>query len=413
MIAFIEKKINVIRKYGIIVIFRKALILWTSFLALLAVPAVIIIRLLKPFVIIRFGPLRSERIGHFAGNTELYLCQRDLGMYDEKCLDVFYYSGRICNFQLKKMVERTLNVCWVAKFCDMANKWLPGKNVHSVFVNVHRDTEGLLAKTRPHFYFTKDEETYAKKSLKVLGISEDAPFVCIYARDSAYLNKVFGDRRNDWGYHDYRNADIKNYILAAKRLVNKGYHVVRIGNVVEKPLGIQHPKIIDYALSNKRSDLLDMYLSAKCHIFLGTNAGIYEIPRVFRRPVACVNLISLDTGNLYYLFSGSVFIPKKLWSRKMKRLLTFKEMIDMKVSSFFDTLQFEEKGIDIIENTEEEIKDLAIEMDGRLGSTWQTSKEDEILQNEYWSIVPWREFNKGKSVRIGSEFLKQNQELLA
>jgi hypothetical protein len=37
----------------------------------------IIIRLLKPFLLVRFGLLIGKRIGHFAVNTELYLCEKN------------------------------------------------------------------------------------------------------------------------------------------------------------------------------------------------------------------------------------------------------------------------------------------------------------------------------------------------
>ena len=73
-----------------------------------------VIRALRPLVTIRFGSLRSERIGHFAGNTEIYLSERDLGMHGSKTHDVFYILPPVCNEQLKRMWERTLNI---SPFC--------------------------------------------------------------------------------------------------------------------------------------------------------------------------------------------------------------------------------------------------------------------------------------------------------
>ena len=92
-------------------------------------PVVIIIRCLSPFLVIRFGQLRAERIGHFAGNTELYLCERDLGTYGSKTHDIFYVLPPICNNQLKKMWERSLNISPFAYLL----KWL---SIHFIwFVN--------------------------------------------------------------------------------------------------------------------------------------------------------------------------------------------------------------------------------------------------------------------------------------
>ena len=43
----------------------------------LAFFAVITIRLIRPWILVRFQALGSTRIGHFAGNVEMYLCERD------------------------------------------------------------------------------------------------------------------------------------------------------------------------------------------------------------------------------------------------------------------------------------------------------------------------------------------------
>jgi len=64
-----------------------------------AIIIVIIVRCLKPIKLIRFGSLRSERIGHFAANTELYLCKKDIELDDPKALDIFYHSSPISKFE--------------------------------------------------------------------------------------------------------------------------------------------------------------------------------------------------------------------------------------------------------------------------------------------------------------------------
>ena len=40
---------------------------------LASIPFVIVMRLLPPIVILRFGPLLNGRIGHLSGNTELHI----------------------------------------------------------------------------------------------------------------------------------------------------------------------------------------------------------------------------------------------------------------------------------------------------------------------------------------------------
>ena len=42
----------------------------------LALSFMLLIIILRPFILIRFGLLHSDRIGHFATNTELSLCEK-------------------------------------------------------------------------------------------------------------------------------------------------------------------------------------------------------------------------------------------------------------------------------------------------------------------------------------------------
>ena len=58
---------------------------------LLTLPMVLFVRLIKPFVFIRFGPVRSDVIGHSVFNPEYYLCDRELNNY--KTIDCFYFQS--------------------------------------------------------------------------------------------------------------------------------------------------------------------------------------------------------------------------------------------------------------------------------------------------------------------------------
>src|SRR4051812_7600254 len=81
-----------------------------------AAVGVLVIRILRPFVVIRIGSLYSERLGHFALNTELYLCERDAGInqHGRRCIDLFYHRARVANTQLDAMWRRLLHI-WPAR----------------------------------------------------------------------------------------------------------------------------------------------------------------------------------------------------------------------------------------------------------------------------------------------------------
>lgn len=375
----------------------------------------IFIRILKPILYIRFLRLESGRIGHFAGNTEVYLCERDAGLHDRRISDIFYHTHEICNRQLKVMWERTLPVSPVASLIlDRIKPWLPVNKEHFVTIvssDVSSDLDfySLFARMRPHLHFTAAEEETGIHKLRDLGLSEKAPFICFYTRDSAYLKNV--EPGKDWCYHDYRDSKIASYIRAAEKLTQKGYYMIRMGSVVAEKLNTDDPRIIDYAV-NGRTDFLDIFLSAKCRFFLGSTGGLNAVPRIFRRPVAYVNFIPLNNRHVFLCTPQSLIIPKKLWSREKKRLLTFREVVDLGADKIYNGKDYETLGLEVVDNTPEEIAALALEMDDRLDGKTIGTAEDEELQKRFWSICGLNGTGKTPPAQIGREFLRQNRELL-
>jgi len=411
---FLKHQAEQVRAGGWPIFTRKVFALLKLLLLLpFALPLVLIIRMISPFFVIRFGLLASERIGHFAGNTEVYLCERDAGINTpwRPYVDIWYRAPFVCNIQLKKMWDRTLKhvVPFDISPLDRLIRWVPGGNVHGILMpNQDRDVYGFMDNTPPHLCFTVDEERRGKDGLMAMGVPGGAPFVCLYARDSAYLATT--DPNKDWQYHDYRDSNIHNHVWAAEELTKRGYYVIRIGAVVAENLNISNPKIIDYASNGQRTDFMDIYLGAKCCFFLGTPGGFFGVPVIFRRPCAMVNLVPLEY--IISWISNGLTIPKKYWLCSDRRFMTFREIFDSGAGRFLHTQKFKDMNIEIIENTPEEIAALAIEMDEKLRGIWRTNDEDEELQQQFWRIFPKSELHGEFRAKIGSEFLRQNKDLL-
>lgn len=384
-------------------------LLVTILYAVICIPLIVIIRCLRPLKLIRFGPLISQRLGHFAANTELYCCMRDAGLLPHNSFDLFFYSEPyICNRQLKKMWDRnnTVRVWSFSEYLYIANKWLPGGNQHTISTS-DRDVHDLYSLMRPHIEFTVDEEKKGAKELYRIGIKDETKFICFAARDSDYLKTVFP--RGCWNYHDYRDSDIDNFLLMGEEFANRGYFLLRMGAIVKKPLRHETTQIIDYA-KRFRTDFLDIYLLAKCYFYIGDSLGINAIPYIFRKPVATTNTVHLEYLNSWG--QHSLFIPKKNWLIKERRLMTFREIFESGVGRFLFASEYGKMGIELIENTPEEIKDLAVEMDERLRGVWNTTKEDEELQAVFWSLFKKSKLHGIIKSRIGASFLRNNKELL-
>ncbi len=376
----------------------------------LSIVVVLAVRILRPLVVIRFKQLHSSKIGPFAANTEVYLCERDAGMHGGRTFDLFYHQSYVCNQQLKKMWDRTLHVTRFAGLVDGVNRFLPGGEGHVIVWrrDQDRDIHGLLARTQPHLTFTPEEERRGRELLRQLGIPEGTPFICFHARDPAYLDTLYPNK--DWHYHDHRDSNIDNFVPAVEDLTRRGYFAIRLGAVVKKELTATNPWILDYA-TNGRSEFMDVFLSAKCSFFLGDNSGLSTLPMIFRRPRAIVNFLPFEYA--WTWSATDLLIPKKFWLREERRFLTFGEILNSGVGrEFRRTEQYEQRGIELIENTPDEITALAVEMDERLKGTWQTTEEDAELQRRFWSLFKPSELHGVFRSHIGAEFLHQNRELL-
>ena len=96
-----------IRRGGVIVIIKKIRSLFYFFLTfpiyIFSIPIVIIIRLIRPFFLVRWKELNSGRIGHFSADVELYCCERDakINIPSQRFLDLFYLKKYISKFKIK------------------------------------------------------------------------------------------------------------------------------------------------------------------------------------------------------------------------------------------------------------------------------------------------------------------------
>ena len=73
-----------------------------------ALPALIIIILISPIILIRWYGLTSQRIGHFIEDTTLYICKKKAGFNipKGKYIDIFYEKKLPSNVFLSKKISK-------------------------------------------------------------------------------------------------------------------------------------------------------------------------------------------------------------------------------------------------------------------------------------------------------------------
>ncbi len=403
LVKYFSLHLSQIKQGGLRIVARK-----TTNLSLIPIAVIltVIVRILSPICLIRIGTLRSNRIGHFTVNTELYLAKRKLCKSKPLGLDIFYLTEPISNKYLGEMWKRLLRINSFAKHVDRINRNIPGHTRHQINLPSDIDNDGILSKTLPQLKFSSDEEILGQKLLQEMGIPAKSPFVCFQSRDSSYLKSIFNN--HDYTYHTYRDSKISNCIPAAEALTKRGYYAIRTGYNVKDNLDSKQTMIIDYA-NEFRSEFMDIYLASKCSFYFGGGPGNVGLFAIFRKALARVNVIPY--AGVVSWNPTDIFIPKKLWLNSEHRYMTFKEIFDSNVKNYNSSEDYHKNGITVTENSASEIQGLAIEMDDRIKGRWKDTKENQELQSLFWSLFKSNEQTRIKT-RIGTDFLKNNTQLM-
>lgn len=351
----------------------------------------------------RIYAIRVDRVGQMASNHEQFLSELDHGMYPRE-FRVFIHRDRPSNIALLGLLKRAMPIHQVfLPLFDICHK-MGGLGVSSMKVhNISGDDENYLSLKSPrHLSFSEEEEQEARTQCARLGIDPDAPFVPVMGRDNAYLIKIGEPTALD----TYRNVDINTFIPAMEFLANS-CKVIRMGSVVSGKLETSHPNILDYSLSGKRSELLDIYLAAKCRFFLTCGTGLDSIASCsFRLPVLYVDYI--PPVLVPFLKPNSMILLKKYWLTKEERYLTLSELLFSDIGNKFNAHQLDPHDIVVHDNTSEEILEAVREMTARLDGTFVETPEDEERQARFRAIYKKKYDHLQVHGRIGAAFLKDN-----
>ncbi len=114
-------------------------------------------------------------------------------------------------------------------------------------------------------------------------------------------------------------------------------------------------KVVDYALTSYKSEIMDLYLLSECNFFLGCNSGPPAVAFMFNKPYILANLAEWSLA--LPLKRNSLAITKHIFSRSRNRFLSIKEILSepFSIQSFCDKV-----GDDfiLVENTPQEIRDV-------------------------------------------------------
>jgi hypothetical protein len=387
---------------------------------------VIPILLLRPLKKIYLAPLQTSRIGHFILDTEILLARIHLDQVHtrKKIFVIWVPEYFICNKYVYNIWKQKIHIVpyslittailftatYVEKVLKIRTTYrFIGWDGYLPYVH-------LLNVTPTVFSMPKEDEELCLRTLKINGIDISKKWVCILARDSKYLNSVAPDL--DWDFNSYRNSNIDTFKIAAEYLAEKDIITFRMGVITEKPFSSDKSDlVIDYANSIWRDEKLDIYLAIKCLFFISTGTGLDSISVATRRPLLWVN--QAQPLHVYRSKNDFMFITKYLYLRDENIFLSPSNFYELGVNEGFTVdnplhlraQDFSRLGVEIIDNTDAEIKEATVEMHDFL-----TKQDIEKLQLNVEQIKFWKTFPEDERLdnsgppksRVCKSFLRQN-----
>jgi putative glycosyltransferase (TIGR04372 family) len=240
------------------------------------------------------------------------------------------------------------------------------------------------------------------EALERVGMMRSEWFVCVHVREGGFKGEPI---------YYAANARIESYLPAIRRITETGGWVVRMGDPSMTKLP-RMDRVIDYANSDMRSPWMDVFLSAQCRFYLGTSSGLIHVPFAFHTPTLASNWTPISARPYS---SRDLFILKLYRSAADGRILSFPEAFASRAQQCYNANVFAAHGIELIDNSEDDIADAVSEMMQRLAGRFIESEDDRDLRRRFDAIATRHASRRGSyglNSRIGALFLRKHRALL-
>lgn len=332
----------------------KALLFSLSFLFLL------VLKLIQPIVRFQLCVVGFHRYGHLALEPEIFLAEQEIKKVQNAAprrVVSFWSLGPVAKqsnrFLAKKWKGELLVLpSWFVGSLQRVGLVFPFLKLNEPKLSITGSMNGL-DKTDSHLSLSAKEIEEGRRRLFEVGINPDKPHVCLIVRDGGHY-KSKGDYESP-GY-EILNFNINDFAGAAEELLANGYQVVRMGTGSERPFTNAPKGVIDYALSEKRSEFLDVYLAATCVFAISTQTGPDAVCMLFRRPV-----LYIDVTRFSQFFFGSqlaTWSPVRLFQNG--KVLFLSEIVQSEIAWFKDPNLFAANCVTQQKSSESEIRGLVL-----------------------------------------------------
>lgn len=339
--------------------------------------------------------IKEERLGLFPKRRALLLAPRG-AVANERMVDYWSSQLRAVRSPVLCRLLAPLNRFAFARMRDDLSRYVAAINETAAAMRIFAQ----WGERPPLLALAQDDLERGERRLRELGLPPGARFVCLHSRDGGYSPA-------DEHLHDFRNTSVENYLGAATTLVARGFHCIRMGDPSTARLPPMQG-VVDYAHSPLRADWMDIFLCARCEFFIGNSSGLSFVAGVFGRPSCLANLVPFSGAFPYW--PRDLGLPKLL--RQEGRLLGFAEILASDAGQMRFSDLYAEHCIEPIENSAEDIRDLALEMVERMAGRPRVGAEDEARQARFRALLRPGHFSHGSAGRVGRDFLRKYEHLI-
>jgi putative glycosyltransferase (TIGR04372 family) len=231
-----------------------------------------------------------------------------------------------------------------------------------------------MARGRAYFEPPPKVADQAEPVCRRLGIDPDRPLVVVHTREHGY-HALRGQR--------FRNTDVRNYVPALRRLVERGFQVVRVGDRKMTRVYREVPGLIELPFAPDYHPALDVYLISRCRFMISCQSGPCSYARAFGKPNLVVNAVYHYT----LLPERHELIAFKTYrDARTGRPLGVDELFRAGAHLLDRTRHFEEAGIELEEMTPGEILAATDEMVGWLDDP---GRPETPAQRRFRGLMVW------------------------
>ena len=379
------------------------------------IPLSYVLWVLEPFVKVRFHRGQTDRLGHLALYFETLVRSKEIFLDQSVVRDIFIVKKIPANEFLYGMWKKHF-IFVESDFLDFVyHSCSRSFDSHRKHFGPLRVPHSGLLDVRPTLRFSIDEKRRGRRLLNSLGIHDTDWFVCLHNRDSVYLSKTMPGR--DFTKHNLRNCKFENLIPAAKLIESKGGKAVKMssgdGSLLDPK---NNSMIIDYS-GLGQTPFMDIYLPAHCKFFIGPTSGIAAVSMMFNVPIGQTNCFPVASA---VIPKRGLFIPKLIWSKEKDRVLSYREISDLQIGNQIHAAAFEALGLEVLENSADDIS-LLLEDMLDFTSDFTIASKHEILRekflNKYFSVTCFtnkhvKPSGLEKSGKISWRFLEKHSYLM-